>query len=376
MTTTNLSLFVPYLRETYGFSNFMGSAILSVRLFAGTIGMLLIDKVLKKLSPVRCIYLGLLVQVLGYSIWAIAGQRYWLYLVGAVLNGIGYTLGSNVVLSLIIKQWFIKRQGLALSICMAGSSVCAFVLPGISTRLIENYSIRSAFFIEALLILALLILQLMLLRDSPEEKNCSPYNPENLQEKTVSDSGGNAPASALKALFAAMCLLGYASNFASGQIANLYKTVGMDPFSVSRIISFFGIFLFAGKLVFGQYSDKKGCHKANNVFSCILIIAYITECFAFVNSFPLAIISQLLIGIGLPIGTVGITNLIKTCYPAEKYTKYLKTQQAAFMFGGVFSGIVPGWLADITGSYIPGVMIAVASVGVFLLISNIIYKQA
>ena len=102
-------------------------------------------------------------------------------LVWRVLTGVG-SGGSNVPVMSLLSAWFSRRRrGLATGIAAGGSSLALMIIGPMVPRLLDRYGEdgwRSSWFILGTLVLLLSLLAFALLRDRPEEKGLLPIAAE------------------------------------------------------------------------------------------------------------------------------------------------------------------------------------------------------
>ena len=135
-----------------------------------------------------------------------------------------------------------------------------------------------------------------------------------------------------------------------------------------------GFTLVIGKLAFGAYADRYGGRKATLCFGLLIFAGYwlfSLKC----GSTPLAFIAMFLLGLGLSTGTVGV-NLLATSFSDETHfvTTY-KRFQILMMIGGVISGMIPGAIADLTGSYLPAITLATVLAAIYVIFVFFAYKS-
>lgn len=375
LNTTTISVHLPYIRDNFGFSNTQTSSLISIRMFASIFGLWFVDRLLRLTSPRGCAVTGLLCMTAGHLLFALA-SAYWMFVAGAVINGLAYGFGSMVVAALFIEKWFNKSRGLALSICSAGSGLCSVIMSPAATWIMERRGLQASFFAEALFLAAVTLTIFLILRNTPEETGRVPYDAEITEVKAELPEGaaGIGPALTVLLCFGTV-LLGYEANGLSGQTANLYVTAGFDPLVVSAMLSAFGLFMFTGKILFGQFADKHGGLKSNVLFMCFAVVGCSINCLANLHSVPLAFAGVCIGALGIPTSTIGITLNSQNLYTRDKFVRMQKILQMMFCFGGVFSGVVAGAIADATGSFVLMEVLMVAAAAAYLLINIVSYKN-
>ena len=114
-----------------------------------------------------------------------------------------------------------------------------------------------------------------------------------------------------------------------------------------------GLALTMGKVLFGVVADRIGGKRTAIAFCSILILGELLACFAGRLSMPIACASMLLMGMGLPISTVGFSSMSADLSTPAHYPATLSGFQFSYMIGSFVTGPLPGIIADKVGSYVP-----------------------
>ena len=151
----------------------------------------------------------------------------------------------------------------------------------------------------------------------------------------------------------AALLIGAMGNTGWNHLSVLYSTEGSDLRTVSSLISFVGLALTAGKILFGEVTDRLGGRRAAITFCSILVLGEVLACFAGSLIMPIALLSMLCMGLGLPISTVGFSSMAADLSTPGHYPSTLRYFQLCYMIGSFVTGPGPGMIADSCGSYVP-----------------------
>ena len=361
------AVYRPHIIAYNNFTNTQCAMITTIRCFLSLLSLFFINKFYKALN----IRLGATIAVglcaLSYFIYSIADNIYGYYCAAAV-SGLGYGLGTMVPISLIINRWFVRKRGLAISICSMGSGFASIIFPPIVTALINNTSLKTAFLLESIFMLVVGALVFILLNNTPEEKGLKPYG-ESADSTEYSKvlKPSSQPLTPKEWVWVCICVILYSAVSATGNsnMTLLFTNEGYDPMTVSFALSIFGLILSASKFMYGILTDKYGSYFANYFFGGFVLIGKILCCFSFTLNTPLLFICVIILAIGLPTSTVGYSMWAADFSDSRTYSKAIQRIQMFHCIGALTFESLPGILADITGSYIP----AYALFAVFTILS-------
>lgn len=192
--TNGFSILMPYIMQTYGFTNSQTSSLITIRCLIALIAMLCIGYYYNLISIRVGIAIAVACAGTAFCIFGMA-DSYPMFLVGAVFMGFSYGLGSMIPITILISRWFISHRALAIGICASGSGIATIILSPITTMLVESFSLRKTFFIEGALWIAIAVIVLLFLRNKPSEMRLRPYGQKELHDKIraegIKRNGGN-----------------------------------------------------------------------------------------------------------------------------------------------------------------------------------------
>ena len=122
---------------------------------------------------------------------------------------------------------------------------------------------------------------------------------------------------------------------------------------VSLLMSWMGLVLIVSKVLYGAAADRYGGRRTAFWFGSVQAAALLLLCFSGPGGFIVMAAGITLFSLGMPIGTVGLPVLAADFSTPESYTATLKDYQLMYTVGGLVSSLIPGVLADLTGSYVP-----------------------
>jgi len=149
----SFSVFFPTLLDQFGWPRDLGASILSTHLFFYGLTAPLAGGMVDRVGSRKTMFAGTGLLSLGLilSCW---GRNPWhFYLTFGVLSGTGLSLLGAVPLTMVIRNWFERRRGIALSLVFSGTGAAYACYPAVAW-LIDTFGWRRAYAIEGLIIMA------------------------------------------------------------------------------------------------------------------------------------------------------------------------------------------------------------------------------
>lgn len=372
---TGFSVYQPYLISDGGLTNAQASMLTSIRSMFTFLTMFAAARILNKTD----IRLGGALSAVGIAAAMIlygTASSFPVYAAGAAAAGICYGIGGMLAVSVMIHRWFDEHQGLAVGICSAGSGFSAVIGTPIITWMIETFSMRTAFFIEAAFVAVLAVLIFLMLRNRPKGEERPPQFVSKAAKGQKQEDMFWIGKREIWFVMIGILLMGF-SYAATSHISVLYSNAGFSADQVSLIVSAMGAALFIGKCVYGQAADKLGSYRSGNIFFGMLVIGSGLCCLAGNGSIVLAMASVILVSCGSVLLSVGLTIIADAVAKQQYYAVVVRRIQIIYMLGSMVFGVVPGIIADHAGNYIPAyVLITVFAAAAMLLIQPILYKRS
>lgn len=372
---TGFSVYQPYLISDGGLTNAQASMLTSIRSMFTFLTMFAAARILNKTD----IRLGGALSAAGIAAAMIlygTASSFPVYAAGAAAAGICYGIGGMLAVSVMIHRWFDEHQGLAVGICSAGSGFSAVIGTPIITWMIETFSMRTAFFIEAAFVAVLAVLIFLMLRNRPKGEERPPQFVSKAAKGQKQEDMFWIGKREIWFVMIGILLMGF-SYAATSHISVLYSNAGFSADQVSLIVSAMGAALFIGKCVYGQAADKLGSYRSGNIFFGMLVIGSGLCCLAGNGSIVLAMASVILVSCGSVLLSVGLTIIADAVAKQQYYAVVVRRIQIIYMLGSMVFGVVPGIIADHAGNYIPAyVLITVFAAAAMLLIQPILYKRS
>ena len=131
----------------------------------------------------------------------------------------------------------------------------------------------------------------------------------------------------------------------------LMSTSGIDFALTAVITSILGASLSVSKLITGWVFDRIGSRVGSAIFFIISIVGLTCCVLIPVAQVPIAIAAAVLFGLGSSLATTGVSIWSLELSSEQDRMSLVRTFQVAYAFGGFAFNIMPGIIAEYTGSY-------------------------
>ena len=374
LTSAAFSVYMPFLISNYGFSNTQTSTLTTIRSLVAFVVMFGITKYYDIFNIRVGTGLAALSAAVAFFIFS-TSSNYMLCSAAACFMGIAYGLGGMVPITMVINRWFDTSKATALSICSAGSGIASMVCPPVITRLIEAMTLSHAFFLEACFVIGVAALVFLFMKNNPSTEVSGQAAAKKSKTGGMPD-GHSLPKSGVYMIMFACVLMGALSVAGWAHMAVLFKSSGYSSMSVAYALSFAGLTLTIGKFAYGMLTDKLKTFRSNFLYFALILAGMITATFAATGAEMLPFITVSLMGIGMPISTIGVSLWATDLSDNDNMAKNVKRFQMSYVFGSLLFNSVPGMIADMMGSYVPAYqMFAVFTVLCCLIVQMVYVKQ-
>lgn len=365
LTSNTFSIYINAFIEENGFTKAQGASLSTLRCVSSLIGTIICGKYYEKLNMRKGLSLAISMIALSFLIYSQAHTLIVFY-IGALICGLGYGLGTMVPITMLLNRWFADKQGFVLGFASAGSGMATIVAPPLMTAGLEAGGVALAASVEGLVILGYALLMFLLLRNDPKEKDLLPYgaNTVSTLEATTANKGNKdkkkADDGALKTplshradllLIIAMFLVGLITAPPSESLAVHMSNAGVSSNTVALAISVYGLFMTGGKFVYGALVDVIGSYKANRLFTCFLVIGFVSAFFVDSDHLIFTFLTVAGLGAGYSMTTLGLSIWAIRFHTGEQATNMVRYYWIASLIGSLSFTTMPGLVADITGSY-------------------------
>jgi sugar phosphate permease len=350
------SVYLPYIAKHGSFSGVGVSFIITVRSVFTLVGMFVLPAYYKKLDIRAGAALSAVMAALTFVVYGLA-ENLFLYYAGAAVAGIAYGLGSMIPVSIVINRWFVEKRALAIGIASCGTGIATLIVPPSLALLIAAFGLKTTMYIEAGVILLVAAFIFLSLRNDPSLLGYAAYGTgaASAHKKAGSKRDMSPPERLM--LSAAMAMFGAVAILSSTNISLLLTSQGQSSAASALAISVMGVVLTISKILYGKLTDALGAYRSNYIFSALLLAGLVVSCTVNRTGKIGMYASIVLMGVGYPIALVGLSIWAGDFSVEARYAEAVKRLQIAYQLGGLLFSALPGFLADVTGSYAPAYLL-------------------
>lgn len=359
-TSTAFSIYQSHIVDLPGVGDVGGSLVVTVRTLVALVCMFFTGFYFNHVKPRVGFFIATMCTVAAFVLFASAQNMAGLCLASA-LAGMGYGFGGMVASTYLIGNWFHGKVGSVSGIVTMGSGTAAIFMPMLAGWLIDSFSLSTAFFVEGMVALAIAVLIFAFVRTTPYDIGLDPVEPKEkpsrerdarpVRHPKEKLSSVRLPKGSYAAMLVALVLLGGVSVSGYNYFGILLTTQGIDPVVAAGLISIAGVFLTLSKFVVGIVCDRFGTFLGSLVFFVLLIGALVLCSMVGAAGVPEAAAAAVVLGIGMPLGTTGISLWSLELSSPDDMLKTIKRFQVAYAFGGFAFNMMPGVLCQMTGTY-------------------------
>lgn len=367
MTFNLASLFLSSMVSERGFTQSQISDAMTLQSVVSLLCIFLLGRIYAKYSTRRVVALCSLAGVLAYLCFS-RDSLFMCYL-GASLVGVSHGGAALVPVSILITNWFEKNRGVALSVCMMGSSGANIFCSKLVARMLDHWGLARASVVHACIILCLIVIAMLFIRNEPADKGLQPYGAEGSravpEKNSPAATQGSTRRSDYIAVAAAAFMVGFVITPLNAFYPTFLRSVGYETLFLGTAATIFGVTMCLSKLVAGVIIDALGLRLASVYLYVLPFAAVISALFVSMES-ATALLFIALWGIGNPIGTVPLPLWVQNIFGTQGYKLTYSRMLTVFTLGSTLGFWLIGKMADYFGSYRPFfsidlVMLAVSS---------------
>ncbi len=351
------SVFMQPVIDSLRITKAQGSSILSILNIVGIAAMLISGYLYNRYKVNRISFIYGLLIASGFVVFAYAKSLGHCYL-AAILIGSGWGGGSMIPVSILISRWFRNSNGIALGIAASGSGLATMIFPPVLARMIENHGLTFSFLFHAASIFVLVLISHLLIKNSPDELGVEPYSKKHMTRRKMAVPSRNAEfkdGQDLKNLIKLSIVSFLVGTSVIPMIAHfsvILISYGYSTIYAGTMVSVFGISMIAGKIMYGYVVD----HNLNrprraDIYIFWLWIVSLSTIFLLPIGDHMPLVFAISTGLGSPIGTVAIPLWTEEVFGKKDYSLFFTRLIVSYNIGSVIGMLIPGALADITGSY-------------------------
>lgn len=297
------------------------------------------------------------------------------YYISISIQTVSVMLCGFIPASIIINNWFLTKNGIALGIAFMGSGIGGMFFNLLGSRLISQIGWRKTILkFSFIIFLVMTITVFFLIKVFPKDKGLEPYGSkrkDNVIESNTSKFFGIYIKDAIKTAEFWMIGIGVmimGMNMAAlvPNIAPHLNDIGYSISVSAKISSFTMISLAFGKLLIGILFDKYGIRNVTLLSCLALQIGLLSMIFA---KYRFSFIGIVLgVGLGSSFGTVALPLYVEKIYGKLDYTRILAYLQTMSNIGGIISPLIMGIMYKSQNSYNNSLFLLLGCVTVAFLI--------
>lgn len=378
LPSTSFGVYQHYIVAAKGMNDTLAGMILSVRALVSLLATFLVAHYYRRLDCRVGIALATALTGAGFLVYSFAVEGgFALFAAGAVLCGIGYGFGGAVGMTLIIGRWFKDGVGKASGFSAAGSGVAGAVFPIISVHVIGVCGLQAAFLVEAIFAFCIAVVVFVFLRNSPRDMGLEPHTTpaaHHLASKHASSSK-ELPRGLYTLLVGAIAGIGAGCTGGIAYVGILMSSSGVDEYFSAALVSVAGAALVVGKFGVGAVMDVIGTKRASLLFLLLFVAGLALCCLAPLNIKWLCAAGVVMFGLGASLGSTGLSVWAIEFSQPQSRSKVARDFQSSYALGGFVFNLIPGVLAQLTGSYVPSFALIAIFVAISMFVVMYVYNH-
>jgi MFS family permease len=375
---TAFSLLFPSILDEFGWDRGITAGAFSFGFLVAATLTPFLGRLMDRRGPRIVIEAGVAMMAAGLLLVPLVTEPWQLYIsLGVLVGGGGVTLGYTGQ-ALFLPNWFVRRRGLAMSLCFSGVGVGSIVLLPWLETLIVGAGWRSACMAMGILVLVLLLPLNLLLRRRPQDLGLEPDGDEvspggaaHTRKSNVVDPVWAARDWTLRDAARTGRFWWIAAGYFCGMIAwysvQVHQTkylveIGFTATAAAWALGFVSLVAIPGQIALGHLSDRIGREWVWTVGCAGFALSY--GALLLLGHAPGVALLCLMIGSQGMLG-YGLTSVIGAI-PAEIFEgRELGTILGALMLAATAGGAAGPWLTgilyDLTGGYTLAFSIAIGA---------------
>jgi MFS family permease len=379
------ALCLPVWVKEFSWSRGEISLAQTISLIISGIAAPMVGILIMKKGPKIVIVLGNIVSVIGLVLLSYQQQIWHLFIAYGVVLGLGISVGGMLAMMSVINNWFVMKRPLALSVSMASMGLGSILFKPSLMILINTIGWRNTYLITAAAVLLLcVILPALLLINRPEDLGQKPDGSSsqktgkakpavtpspNLYKTPVDFTAKEAMQTTAMWLLIGFSVVQFSvlQVIMTHQVAFLFD-IGIPSVQAAFAAGIFGPVMSISQLGVGFLGLKFKMHSLAVVSILIGMAGFIIMLFA--KSMGIAILYNIVLGMGFGIQAIAMGNLIPDYFGRTEFPKIMGYTMPFTTLLSAFSAPAAGYIRDTTGSYLPAFQMSIAllAVGLFLVI--------
>lgn len=357
-----IGVFYTPVSENLGFyrGNFaMHTTILSI---AMSLVALHIPRLLGHFDFKKMLWFGVGLSAIATILMAATSSLIIFYVLAA-LRGIGSAFYSMVPLTILVNNWFEKKNGLAMSLGFGSSGIAGALLTPVFEWLIQQFGWRSGFIAMGILIVVFCLPACLIsFTLHPREEGLVPYGYEEEPEFSkgnTNDFTARKKVSYLNFSFLSLCIVALLHASITGlphHFPGYAETIGFSSNLGAWMLSAAMLGNISFKLLSGVLEDRIGTTPSAFIILGLNFIA--TVCLIFFRLSNGLLFSAFVFGSIHCVPIIVLPMLTIRYFGKLRYMKVYPILSFMAGVGGAFAVSLIGYIFDFTGSYLSAFYIA------------------
>lgn len=374
---TAYSLLMPPLIDEFGWDRGLAAGAFSFGFLVSAVLSPIVGRVMDKRGPLVVIESGVVLVSAGLLLAPAIATPLHLYLTLGLAVGCGANLMTFTAHSQFLPNWFVRRRGFAISLAFSGVGVGAIVLLPWLQSIIEGDGWRAACWAMGLLVLLALGPLNLLVRRRPQDIGLLPDG----ERHEATPGGARKPSNIVDAAWASVdwtlghaartgrfwwIVIGFFTALFAWYAVQVHQTkylmeIGFDPLTAAWGLGIVSVVAIPGQIGLGALSDRIGREWIWTVGCAGFAICYAALIALEHTPSPallwLMIVSQGALGYAL---TSVMGAIVAEIFEGPHFGSIFGTITIALIGGGAAGPFVAGVIHDVTGSYQPAFILAIA----------------
>ncbi len=377
----SIGIFMPPVCRDLGYSTSKFSMYLNIRQVVMVAFLPVSGYLLPRVHPKPLLSTAGIFGALSLVLLACTTQLWQLYVSGAIC-GFASAFLIMTMAPILLKRWFKKKYGLAISIAMCFTGIGGMIMNPIGALVIEYFGWRiAALVLAAVSTTFILPFTLFVIKKDPSEIGLYPYGDN---EKEVEGSSevqmaadtdlkkdiGEKSVFLLILLNAMLIAIPQAFNSHCSQFA---ISMGRTAIQGAGMSSGFMMGNTLGKLGLGWLGERLSTLMTVMLGGILVIVGFALMLMD--GSYSLLLAAAFLGGISMALTSIAVPLLVADFYVSSNYDMILSYATMSSMFITGIAMSLFGWGYDVLGTYRPSLIFMILVYGLLMVSLRLLYRR-
>lgn len=330
--SSSRGIYISAITEALSISRSAFSINDSLRFITTAIVNLFFGSLILRFGARKLIAAGFVSLIVACILYAV-GTNVFVFYLGGIFLGIGFSWTGTTMIGAIIGRWFKENRGTVMGAILAANGVGAALSIQIVSPIIyqegNKFGYQNAYKLVALILVVVGIIVVSLIRNNPKNDDSAFTHNKKKKPKGRVWSGKSFDEIVKKKYFYAdlfcVFVMGMVLQGISGVAAPLLRDVGLKESYVALVLSAHSLALTVFKFCVGFSYDKFGLRVTSNI-CCITAIAIMLILTQITNSYVgmvLAMLYGIFSSLALPLETIMLPIFAGDLFGEKSYDKVL-----------------------------------------------------